>query len=312
EGGAGPDAPTAEPSRRWGLYRTGLFLTPFFGVWFLLAFFLPSPVGVYIAAIPLLGLLLAISGLVLVLGWRRTSPRWSPYLRLTVVLGVVFGLLFAGGLGLAAVAQGCPRLAPALTSEPAGWLRADNAAWHSGGRPVLYLLASAACPYCSASSWALFAALSRFGNFSGLAFDRSSTTDVDPGTPELVFAHASFASPWVAFHPDEATNDQQIQVPPPASCLEQAYVSAYSGGSIPFVVVNGIFLHTGTLVDPATLAGASAPSVLGQVLNESGPAWDAVAPSADWLIAFLLKSDGGVPSALAASPPVAADLAGIR
>ncbi|HYA11178.1 MAG TPA: hypothetical protein VEH10_05880, partial [Thermoplasmata archaeon] len=86
--------------------------------------------------------------------------------------------------------------------------------------------------------------------------------------------------------------------PPTASCYEQAYVSAYAAG-IPFVVLNGQYVHVGTLVNPASLAtwnsanGSGGPAtVRGAVLNETGAPWSAVQSAAWWIMAYLAKDLG--------------------
>jgi hypothetical protein len=291
--------------------RAAYLLTPLFGIWFLSAELAPSPVGVYVPGLPILAILFGISGLALLLSVSRASPRWSPTYRASVAIGVVAGIVVAGGLAAAAVAERCPYLPPTLSGEPGGWGKADAPLWRSAGAPVLFFYGSAACPFCSASSWAILGALERLGNVSGLTFDRSSPNDVFANTPEVVLADLTVTSAYVRWDAHESTNDNQIVTPSLGECIERAYVSAYSGGAIPFVVVDGIYVHTGALVDPAGFAGQSASALAGEIASGTGTGWTLVASAAYLLIAFLVKTNGGEPSALARNPAVAADLAQI-
>jgi hypothetical protein len=304
------DAPGAPAGPRRAL-RVAYLLVPLFGIWLLFAEVFPSPVGVYVTGVPFLAVLFAISGIVFLLALARASPRWMPAYRASVAVGAAAGLVVAGGLAAVALAQGCPYLPPLSASEPGGWTKVSAPAWRAGGAPVLFFYGSVACPFCSASSWAILAALDRLGNVSGLAFDRSSPTDAYPGTPEVVLPNLAVSSPYVTFLARESTNDQQIEAPSLGSCVERAYVSAYSQGGIPFAVVDGVYVHTGTLVDPATLAGLNASAIANAVRAESGPGWTAVASAAYLLMALLVKANGGQPASLARSPPVAAALAAL-
>ncbi|MGA7922924.1 MAG: DUF929 family protein [Thermoplasmata archaeon] len=312
-GAEGATGPNLSRPRRWTLARIGYLLAPFFSAWFVLAYVLASPVGVYVPAIPLLGILWAVSVFLLAFGLFRVHPRWTRSYRTSLLVGSVAGLVVAGTLGAAALAQGCPVLTPNTQAAPQGWVKLPNAAWSVDDRAVALFLGSVACPYCSASSWAILAALSKVGNVSGTTLGHSTTSDVYPATPEVVLADAQLSSPWVDLDVRESTNANTITAPTTGSCTEQAYVSAYDlDSAIPFLVIGGSYAHTGTLVAPAPLAGLTPSVVLPSILNETGAAWTAVAPAAYFLMALLYTVDGGEPVALAQNPNVAADLAQLR
>lgn len=305
-----PDPPPPPATRRPRVLRAGMLLTPLFGVWAILAAVAPSPVGAYLGAVPILGLLVAVSAGLLLFGLWGAGRRWAPAYRRTVAIGLVVGLATAGTLGAVAAVEGCPYLTPWTTGAPGGWLHAGDAVWRSGGAPELFFFGSAACPYCSASSWAIEAALLRMGPVVGTTFGASSGSDVYPHTPEVILADLSVTSPYVALNIHEGTDQNQISVRAPDACIEQGYLSAYDpSGTIPFVVVGGVYMHTTSLVDPSQLAGVSAASLQQQVSNESGPQWGAIAPQAYLLMAMLVHFNGGAPAAVAQIPQVAADLA---
>ncbi|MGC2289375.1 MAG: DUF929 family protein, partial [Thermoplasmata archaeon] len=194
---------------------------------------------------------------------------------------------------------GYPTLSPFTTSEPNNFQKVGNPLWTSDGKPVYFFFGSAACPYCSASSWAMVVALERFGSLTGTRFDYSNPSDVYPNTPETVLANAQLSSNYITFQVAESTYTGSIILPGFGNEYQNAYFVAYdSGGSIPFVVVGGQYFTVGTLVDPADLAGMSTATVQSSIASQSGTAWTAISPAADWLTAYILKVDGGLPAAL--------------
>jgi Domain of unknown function (DUF929) len=310
---APPERPATGPERRWGLARTGWLLFPFFGPWALLAFLLPSPVGVYLPLIPLLGLGTAAAGFLLGFGLLRAPHRWTPVFRRTATIGAVASLVVAGGLGGAAIAAGCPVLSPFLTGEPGGWQRVPQGLWQDAGRPVMFFYGSVACPYCSATSWAVLAALERLGNVSQLRTDHSSPSDAYPNTASVVLSDLVVESPYVATDLREALDDQQIHAPALGSCREQAYVSAYNAlGGVPFVVLGGTFVHGGTLVDPGALSGLNASTLEQQLAGHQGSGYAAIAPGTAYLLAYLVWLNGDRPASVADDPSVAPILGGIH
>lgn len=320
-GGDGEEPSGPPPTSR--LATAGFVLVPVFAIWFLLALAFPSPVGTYLSAIPAVLLLLLAGAFVLAYGLLRSTERWNRTARSAVVVGVVLGFAVSGGVGLVAIAQGCPTLSSNLTSEPSSWVRANNPTWQSNGAPVFFFFGSVACPYCSASSWAMVAALERFGTLSGNYYGHSDSNPQDiPNTPEVVLASTTLQSPYVGLHVVESTDDSQVVDPGTPSCIDQAYVSAYdTNGGIPFVVIGGKFIHTGTLVDPLQLrsppGNPSNPPLTPQevqaaVDNQSGPIWNAMSPQVYFMEAIIVYLNGGQPASVANDPNVAPLLKQIR
>lgn len=295
-----------ESDRRWSLARIGFLLTPLVGVWALVAFLAPSPVGLILPTIPYIALILVGVVFLLIYGLLRSTKRWTKVFRTTVIGGIVLGLVFTGIVALAGTLLfGCPYLPPAaaLTSEPGtGWAKANVAPWQESGNPVVYFYGATWCPYCSASSWAIWKALTEFGSVIGNYTGFSSLTDVDAGTPEMVLASTTLMANNVSFVVTEDTSGVGGTFPGTSNCVQAAYVGAYSAGSIPFVVVNGQYVHGGSsLINPTDLSaysysatsGAGADTVRNQVSSESGSAWTTVAPQAEWIMAYLVSCLGG-------------------
>lgn len=285
---------------KWTLARIGMLLTPLFGIWFLIAYFVPSPVGVFISAIPILGLALAASAFLLAFGLLRSEKKWSTAFGSALAAGIVLGLVLTAVFGISGVLAGYPTLSAITTPEPNNFQKVANPLWTENGKPVYFFFGSAACPYCSASSWAEVVALERFGSLSGTYFDYSSPTDpAGPSTPETVLASATLTSSYISLQVAESEYTPSIQLPGFANDYQNAYFVAYdSGGSIPFIVIGGQYFTVGTLVEPSVLDGNTTAEVQNAINSQSGPIWAAVSPAADWLTAYILKVDGGLPASL--------------
>jgi hypothetical protein len=322
----GPDSEAGEasgdrdPNKPAPLLRFGYAVVPLVGIWAVLAYAFPSLVGYYVPWVYLLIALVVVAAL-LIYALFRAPVRWDTTLRMPVVIGVAFGLAIAGGAGLFALEQGCPNLSSAANGTmPASWAKYDaNANWTQNGVPVFFFYGSIACPYCSASSWAMTLALEQFGTLSGQIYYHSNPNDVYPDTPEVDLAGASYVSKYVSLDVYEGTDDNQISTPALPSCQYQDFVNTYSGGSIPFVVIDGKYVHGGSsLVNPEDLeqngGTAMTPSqVQGQIDNESGPAWDAIYPAAYAMMAILYVVSGNQPAALLTDyPSVSTDIAQVQ
>lgn len=305
-------APKKRPSRdhesRWTLVRAAYLLVPVVGIWFALAFVAPSPVGLLVPAIPYLGLVLAGAAFFLIYAlWRTREPRWSSAFRGTVIGGVVLGLIFAGMVGLVgSLVFGCPYLPPASAvpsvANASNWHGGSGLpAWDSGGKPVVFFYGATWCPYCSASSWAIWKALSEYGSVSGVHTGYSSSSDVYANTPEMVLANLQLSSGApVVFQASEYTGGVDGVAPGTSNCYQLAYVSAYSGGSIPFLEVGGKYVHGGTtIINPTVFTsydGTGAGTVRGDIQNQTGQPWHAVANETFWIMALIAKTANLGPS----------------
>ncbi len=312
KGKGGPeDKKGYEP--KWNLLRVLYLVVPLLGIWFALAYFIPSPIGLVLPALPWLGLVLAAVALVLIWTlWRATAgPKWSTVYRNTVIGGVVLGLVVSGLIGLTgALAYGCPFLPPSSSLSgvsSSSWEKASTNAWQVDGAPVFFSFGATWCPYCSASSWAEWKALSFYGTVSGTSLDYSSASDSPSSIPEIVIANLALGpkggnSPGVSVQILEDTSGARPNVPGATSCVQQAYLSSYSNG-IPFVVLNGQFVHLGSLVNPICLQpwaaganggnGAVQTSVATEApATQGGNPWSCVSPQAYWIAALLAFSTG--------------------
>ena len=291
--------------RKWTLPRVGYLLVPIFGIWFVIAYIVPSPVGLILPAILYLALVLVLVAFLLLFGlFRSTKARWSKVYRTTLVTGIVLGLVVSGVIALGGILFfGCPVLPSASsgTTEPApGWISVKVSSWQENGLPVVYYYGATWCPYCSASSWVIWKALSGFGTVSGTSLMYSAEDSIQ----EIVLANAQYSSSYITFIVNEDTSGVSGNFPSTSNCVEQAYVSAYSGSSIPFVAVNGQYIHGGaSLISPPNQFGSETPQqVLSEVQNENGTAWNVVQGQTWWMMAFMARSAGATTGNLGSQP----------
>lgn len=264
-GRSAPDAPESENEDSKKLTRltnrfigAGIVIALLGAVWWGVVYGFPNA-GVLTPFPDLLFVIVAglvLLGLALVLGGSfRDFTAW----RKVIVGGIALGLVAAGGVSLYSVVIGIPVLHPITNDQVGGnWSKAGgNSLWTESGHPVVFFLGSVACPFCSASSWAIYGALQSFGSWSGTQYGTSNPGDVWPGTAEIEFPGASFSSNLLSVDFQEGNNPNQISTPG-LTPTENAYVTTYDGptGSIPFLVVGGIWIHGGSassLVNPAVL-----------------------------------------------------------
>ena len=283
------------------LLKVGYAAFPMFAIWAVLAFAFPSPVGVFIPWLYLI-IFALIAAAVLIFALFRATVRWETALRTPLILGIVLGLVASGGMALVATFEGCPTLTgTAAASEPQNWVRYNNPSWTVNGAPVFFFYGSIACPFCSASSWAMYYALKQFGTLSGYSLTHSNPADTYANTPEVDLSSATLVSSYVNLQVYEGTDDSQLSTPALPTCQLHSYVTTYDPtGSIPFVVIYGTYVHAvQTLVNPADMVNGSTgqpytpQQVQSQVDSQSGPAWNAISPAAWTIEAILEKCNGG-------------------
>lgn len=273
----------------------GLTITILSAIWFPLAYEF-SLVGFLVPAIPYVLLILVLGVIFIaasfVLGTAHIRENWKK----PVTIGIVIGLILPGMFALISVGLNVPILYQANLSEPGGWESESprNAVWEIGGLPTYFFLGSIACPFCSASSWAMYEALSNVGTLSGVKYGYSNPNDTaGPNTPEVELYAASLSSSYLSLDVKEGA-DRYMITTPSLTTQEQAYVSFYDvGGGIPFVVVGGMFIHTNSFVQPDILAGMTTTQVMDILENPSSnpTVYNDIHGQQLYIEAYFVKSD---------------------
>jgi hypothetical protein len=180
------------------------------------------------------------------------------------------------------------------------------------------------CPFCAAERWAMTAALSRFGTWSGLKTTASSHTDVFPATNTFSYHGATLTSPYITFSGIE----QYSNVPSSAASgfttlqnptqEELAILTKYSsskynpnatsqnGISFPFVDINNVAIISGASYSPGVLAGQSWSDIANGLSNPANPATQAIVATANYMSAAICASTKGAPASVCQSPGVQA------
>jgi hypothetical protein len=193
----------------------------------------------------------------------------------------------------------------------------------SAGKPEMLYVGAEYCPYCAAERWAMAAALSRFGTFSGLHLIRSNSTDVYGNTATLSFYKSSYSSKYVAFTPVETTTVAKAALQNPTSAQDALmnkydappYVPSGDNGSFPFVDIGNAYITDGAQYLPSVLGSvvsANDPSHFGLTWNQiaadlqhpSSPVAQAIIGSANHITAAICKLTNGQPGSVCSSRAV--------
>ena len=117
----------------------------------------------------------------------------------------------------------------------------SGSALTQNGKPEVLFIGGDYCPYCAVERWSVIMALSRFGQFTGLTYVLSSSTDTNPNTPTFSFTNANYTSKYISFVGVEEYGMDQTVVTHPLTSEQQSLISQYdtcssgSSGGIPFV-----------------------------------------------------------------------------
>ena len=187
----------------------------------------------------------------------------------------------------------------------------------SGGKPELLYVGAEYCPYCAVQRWSMLAALSRFGQFSGLQLMTSAPNDVYPSTPTFTFVHATYTSGYLAFASVELETNQavnghyqklQSMTPAQAQIFQQfdapPYVAQSAVGTIPFLDVANHYLLNGSPFSPQVLHGETWQQIAQAVQQPANAEAQAILGGANVLTATICAADRNQPAAVCTSPAV--------
>ena len=189
-----------------------------------------------------------------------------------------------------------------------------------GTKPAVLYVGADYCPYSAADRWALVAALSRFGTWSGLSLITSSATDVDPDTHTFGFDGATYSSPYLSF----SSVEQYSDVPSSAggytplqalTTQERSVLNTYetpkfvpgavSGStSIPFIDIGNTAVISGAMFNPGILAGLSWSSIANDLDDPSSPVARSIVATANEITAAICATTKGLPSSVCNSTGV--------
>jgi len=187
-----------------------------------------------------------------------------------------------------------------------------------GGKPVVLYIGAGYCPYCAAARWSMIAAMSRFGRFSDLPYSRSSSVDVFPATPTFSFYGGHYTSEYIIFQSVELAsevlmaNGQYQPLETPTSTQEALirkydappYVAPQGAGGIPFILVGGRYMWSGSPFSPQVLANQTQADIAATLPQGSGPAAELILANANVLTAAICAVDGNQPTDVCSDPVI--------
>jgi Domain of unknown function (DUF929) len=172
------------------------------------------------------------------------------------------------------------------------------------GKPEVLYIGGEYCPYCAIERWSIVIALSRFGQFSGLEYMLSSSTDINPNTPTFTFQKANYTSSYISFVAVEEfdrseavrqalTTDQQTLVNQYGTCAATG-----TSGGIPFIDLGNKYAVNCGAQTSFSVAGENWTQVAGQLNNPSSPTARAIDAVANTLITAICNLTSGQPTSV--------------
>lgn len=180
----------------------------------------------------------------------------------------------------------------------------------SGLKPGILYMGADFCPYCASLRWPLVLALLRFGNFQGLRYMRSSSSDVYSSTITFSFHGAQYDSSYLAFQSVELADRAGKRLETPDSHQSALFKKfdappyTSSPGGIPFLYIGGHYLETGAPFSPGLLKNLSWQKAVNQIRQKNTKLSRQVLGATNLYTAALCKITNGEPAKVCSAPAV--------
>jgi thiol-disulfide isomerase/thioredoxin len=231
--------------------------------------------------------LVASSGVVAYLIYSQSTGnsggQYSALLGTTISETLYLNLTSVSPSTLASI--GIPQGTTAPSSISASQMLGPNS------KPEVLYIGAEWCPYCAAERWSLIVALSRFGNFTGLTYMESSSSDIFPNTVTFSFLNSTYVSPYISFVAIEHQDRNRNTLVTPSS-QEQNLWGQYTVGSdtIPFIYFDGQYYLSGAQFQPSAIANLNWTQIASQLNNPQSSVAQAVDGSANQLVSTICNS----------------------
>jgi Domain of unknown function (DUF929) len=273
--------------------------------------------------------------------WRRPSTFLVLVTAAVVVAGITVGVVRAHGPGQqpAAGDTAASDGAASLLQEINGISPAVVRAVGSGGlhdqlqslgttpiledsatkKPIVFFVASEACPDCAAQRWPLVLALARFGTFSHLPLIALDAGTSSPALATFTFAGAAYTSPYIVFSGAELKDLTGKQLQSLGTAGQQLvgqydappYVAANTAGFIPWLDIANRFAMQGSSYSPAVIGNLDWGHVVTRFSNAGDPVTKAIVGSANYITAAICSVTSMQPSSVCTAAPIASMAANI-
>jgi thiol-disulfide isomerase/thioredoxin len=171
-------------------------------------------------------------------------------------------------------------------------------------QPTVVYVGAEDCPYCAATRWGLIIALMRFGNFTGLSYMQSSSTDVYPNTPTFTFYGSSYSSSAVNFMPVETLTRNYSLLEVPNNIQNETYAKYDKGVGVPFIDFNNQSIQLGSEIDPQILDGHSWGYITQELKDPSSTFSQAIIGNANVFTAQICRITNNTPKSVCSQPYV--------
>lgn len=172
--------------------------------------------------------------------------------RILIIL-VVLCLVVLGTVGMVEVHEN-----PPMKSKIADFELVSNNPSVAGCKVILLYIGAEACPFCVAESWGIVSALDQFGTLRNITEIHSSSKGGEPNVQGYGFSNSSYNSSKVAFWEVEVTASSWTQKLQSLNATELRLMNKYDpNGSIPFILIGGLYLEIGSMISPVLLSNLS-------------------------------------------------------
>ena len=174
------------------------------------------------------------------------------------------------------------------------------------GKPEVLYIGAEFCPFCGMERWALTAALSRFGTFTGLTAAVSTQNDNPANIPTMSYLKAKYTSKYLTFTSFE-TQDRDGKPLQSPSAEAQALIAKYDQqGSIPFIDYGNVSTASGaTFQGAGFMANKSGNAVAANLKNPNSTAAQGILGAANVITNQLCQLTKGEPATVCTSIGVA-------
>ena len=166
------------------------------------------------------------------------------------------------------------------------------------GKPTLLFISAQYCPFCAGQRWALVAALSRFGTFSGLSLSESEEYHV----ATFSFLHTTFHSRYLNFvgrDVEDQTGHALQKLTPAQAHTWDTYLSAgEKAPSFPFIDFGGRYVSVNDTVDVTKLLGLPARQIATEVREPSTSVSQTVIGAANMFTAAICQLTNQQPASV--------------
>jgi thiol-disulfide isomerase/thioredoxin len=153
------------------------------------------------------------------------------------------------------------------------------------GKPEVLYIGAEWCPFCAAERWSMIVALSKFGNFTGLRYMESTSSDTPANINTFTFYNTTYSSQYISFVGVEH-EDRNHNILQPTTSQQQALWGDLTnqGDIIPFLYFDGQYYLTGAQYSPSTLSNMNWTQIASQLNNPQSKVAEQIDGAANQII----------------------------